>query len=135
MKPLVIFVIGLVTLTACEVNVVEPVYDPRDNVLGAYDMDEYSETYNELLYYSIHISKSLSSSQEIYLDNFYNADLRIYAYVDGHKIIIPYQVVDGYEIEGVGTRNGDVINFSYKVVDRYGNHISDFCETKAWRTN
>jgi hypothetical protein len=134
MKPLLFFSVVLITLSACEVTVVEPVYDYRDNVLGAYAMDEYSETYNEILYYSIRISKSYETSDEIYIDNFYNADIRVYGYFDNYRITIPYQVVDGYEIEGVGTKSGSAINFSYRVKDRYNNYRSDFCQTNARRT-
>lgn len=133
MKPLLFFSVILITLSACEVTVVEPVYDPRDQFLGAYTMDEYSETYNEMIYYSITISKSSSSRYEIFLDNFYDANLSVYGYLDNYKITIPFQVVDGYEIEGVGTKEGNFINFSYRVRDRYNGYPADFCETTARR--
>jgi hypothetical protein len=70
-------------------------------------------------------------AREIYLDNFYAADISVYATLDYDKIDIPYQVVDGYEIEGVGTIYGNEIELSYWVKDRYSDTRADFCETRA----
>jgi hypothetical protein len=118
--------------TACEVVVVEPRYDERERVTGSYQVDEYSETYNSSFHYRLQISKS-GSSNDIYLDNFYDADLLVRGELVGNKIVIPWQLRDGYEIEGVGTVYGNSITFSYTVKDTYNDIPTDFCETEAWR--
>ncbi|MBA4058632.1 MAG: hypothetical protein C0490_28205 [Marivirga sp.] len=132
MKRMLLVVALLLLLSACDVYVVEPRYDPRDKVIGQYDVEEYSETYNDLTYYSFYITKS-GYSREIRIDNFYASDIRVYAYLDYDKVTIPYQVVDGYEIEGVGTAYGSYIKLSYRVKDVYSNSYTDFCETEATR--
>lgn len=117
-------------ITGCTVDYVEPRYDERDRIVGYYDVEEFSETYNDITYYSMRISKS-GYSREIYLHNFYAADIRIYAVLEFDKIRIPFQVVDGYEVEGVGTIYGSEIQLSYRVKDRYSNTATDFCKTTA----
>lgn len=130
MKPLIALFFAALVLTSCTIENVEPRYDARDRIVGYYDVEEYSETYNELTYYSLRISKS-RYAREVYLDNFYSADISVYATLDYDKITIPYQVVDGFEVEGVGTVYGNEIELSYRVRDRYNDTRSDFCETKA----
>lgn len=132
MKRMLPVVVLLFLSSACDVYVVEPRYDPRDKITGRYEAEEYSETYNDLSYYSIYISKS-GYSREIKIDNFYASDIRVYAYLDYDKITIPYQLVDGYEIEGVGTTYGTYISLNYRVKDTYNNTVSDFCQTEATR--
>ena len=131
MKRLLPFVALLMMVSACDVYVVEPRYDARDRILGQYDVEEYSETYNDLSYYTMYITKSGSS--EIYIDNFYASDIRVYAYLDYDEITIPYQVVNGYEIEGAGTSHGSSLSLSYRVTDTYDDSYTDFCETTARR--
>jgi hypothetical protein len=133
MKRLIVFVLPLVFLSACDINIIEPRYDSRDNVIGYYDVEEYSETYNDMTYYSLRISKSTHSNREIYLHNFYAIDIRVYATLDYDKIRIPYQVVDGYEVEGVGTLNGSELTLSYRIKDLRSYTSSDFCESVARR--
>jgi len=132
MKRMLPVVALLLLLSACDVYVVEPRYDPRDKITGQYDVEEYSDTYNDLTYYSFYVTKS-GYSREIRIDNFYASDIRVYAYLDYDKVTIPYQVVDGYEIEGVGTVYGSYIKLSYRVKDVYNNSYTDFCETEATR--
>jgi hypothetical protein len=110
----------------------EPRYDSRDRIIGRYDVEEYSETYNHYTEYSIYILKS-GYRREIYIDNFYAANIRIYANLDYDRITIPYQIVNGYEIEGAGTVYGSSISMRYRVKDTYTNSYTDFCETNAWR--
>lgn len=110
----------------------EPRYDSRDRIVGRYDVEEYSETYNQYTDYSIYILKS-GHSREIYIDNFYAADLRVYAYLDYDRITIPYQIVNGYEVEGSGTVYASSISMHYRVKDTYSASYSDFCQTEAWR--
>ena len=124
----------LITLIAasCDIYDTEPRYDSRDRIIGRYDVEEYSETYHQYTAYSIYIGKSGYYS-EIYIDDFYAANIRVYAHVDYDRVTIPYQVVDGYEIEGRGNVYGSSISMHYRVKDRYSNSYTDFCETQAWR--
>ena len=132
MKKLILFAVLIVFASSCTFYDVEPRYDSREKFLGYYDVEEFSETYNDVTYYEMRISKS-RYDREIYLDNFYAADLRVYATVSFDDIRIPFQIVDGYEIEGSGTLHRDELNLSYRVKDIYDNSIADYCETVAWR--
>lgn len=127
-----LFTIGVIAIlfSACTEYHYEPRYDPRDRLVGHYEAEEYSETYNDITYYSMRISKS-GYEREIYLNNFYAADISVYAVLSYDKITIPFQVVDGYEIEGVGTVYDNELVLSYRVKDRYNNARSDFCEMNA----
>jgi hypothetical protein len=128
MKKVIIAALLLISLASCEFNIIEPRYDYRDRVTGYYDVEEYSETYNDYHYYSIDVTK-YSSGHTVYLNNFYDADLSVYAYLDGDKLTIPLQVVDGYEIEGVGTLHSSDMSLNYRVKDLYNDTRTDFCET------
>lgn len=119
----------IAVMASCDIMVIEPRNDYRDQVVGYFDMEEYSETYNDYTYYSVHISKDTYSNRTIYLNNFYGANIQVYAYVDYTKITIPYQMVNGYEIEGVGTLQGSNLSLNYRVKDLYHHSITDFCET------
>ena len=123
----------VVGLSSCEFYYVEPRYDSRDRVQGSHDMEEYSETFNDYYNYSIYIGKSGSYGNEIYIDNFYDADIRIHATVVGDKIEICNQLINGYAIEGVGTIYSSEIHFNYKVKDTYSNVSTDYCQATAWR--
>lgn len=134
MKTFITFVFALVMLTSCDVYMVEPRIDHRDAIVGYYDMEEYSETYHEYVYYDFNISKSRHSSREIFLDNFYASDLHVYAYVDNNYITIPFQIVNGYEIEGHGTlHRGSELQLYYTVSDIYHHGATDICDSYAVR--
>ena len=133
MKRLIFAASFLLVMASCDITIIEPRYDSRDKFVGYYSVEEYSETYNDYTHYSISISKDYNSSYIIYLHNFYGADISVHAQVDYNKITIPYQVVDGYEIEGVGTLSGADINLNYRVKDLYNNSRTDFCEVWADR--
>jgi len=122
----------ILLVSSCTFYDVEPRYDSRDKFLGYYDVEEFSETFGDYTYYEMHISKS-GYDREVYLDNFYAADIRVYATVSHDNIRIPFQVVDGYEIEGSGTLYRDELNLSYRVKDLYDHSVADYCETVAWR--
>ena len=126
-----ILIVALVT-SACDIYVDEPRYDARDKVTGRYDVKEYSETYNQITNYSIYVGKS-GYNQEIFIDDFYATNIRVYAYLNYDRITIPFQVVNGYEVEGAGTVYGSSISMHYRVKDTYTNSYADFCETDAWR--
>jgi hypothetical protein len=121
-----------VVLSACQINVVEPIYDARDRLIGHYSLEEYSEKYNDVSYYTISVTKS-DASNEIYLNNFYGSDYSLYAYVNGDKINIPNQIIDGYQFSGIGTYWGSEITLNYSVKDLYENSQTDFCESTARR--
>jgi hypothetical protein len=131
MKPLLSVFFAAFLFSACTLDTLEPRYDARNNIIGYYQVEEHSATYNDVTYYSMRISKS-RYSREIYLDNFYVDNLRVSAIYEYNNITIPYQVVDGYEIEGVGSFSGNQLKMSYSVKDRYNNSQKDFCETKSW---
>lgn len=132
MKKLIPFAALIFIASSCTFYDVEPRYDNRNNFVGLYDVEEYSETFKDLTYYEIRISKS-RYDREIYIDNFYAADLRVYAIVSFDDIRIPFQVVDGYEIEGTGTLAYRELVLNYRVRDIYSNSMADYCETVAWR--
>ena len=119
-------------VSSCDVYVPEPRYDARYKVIGRYDVEEYSETYNQVTAYSIHLGKS-GYNREIYIDDFYASNIRVYVYLDYDRITIPFQIVNGYEVEGAGTVHGNSISMHYRVKDAYTNSYADFCETDAWR--
>ena len=132
MKNLILFTAVVFLASSCTFYDVEPRYDSRDKFVGYYDVEEFSETYNDITYYEMRISRS-RYDREVYLDNFYAADLRVYATVSFDDIRIPFQVVNGYEIEGSGRLYHDELNLSYRVKDIYDNSVADYCETVAWR--
>jgi hypothetical protein len=76
--------------------------------------------------------KNRYSSTEIYLNNFYAHNTQVYAYVNSHRITIPFQVSNGYEIEGSGTIYGSELRFDYRVRDIYHNTFTDYCEAIAY---
>jgi len=133
MKKLILFTGLIVFATSCTFYDVEPRYDHRDKFVGYYDVEEYSQTYGDYTHYEMRISRSPYDDREIYLNNFYAADIRVYATVSYDDIRIPFQVIDGYEVEGTGTLYRDELNLSYRVKDLYDNSVSDYCETIAWR--
>ena len=119
-------------ISSCEVIVVEPAYDERDLITGSWEMEEFSETYNYSLVYDIYISKSNSTYDGIRINNLYDVDVTVRAYVQGDRIIIPQQVVNSYEISGVGTIRSDRITFKYTVYDMYYGGLTDYLDAIAW---
>jgi hypothetical protein len=133
MKKLIyLFLFLSIGLSSCEFYYLEPVYPERDRLIGRHDLDEYSETYNVSTSYSIWIERSSRYANEFYIDNFYGVDIRVCATISNGKITIHRQVVDGYEVEGVGTVYGSEISLSYSVNDLYSDTRTDFCEATAW---
>lgn len=125
----------MLVLVSCDVYYVEPVvpvYDDRDQFVGTYDVSEYSATYDEHWEYGVSIYKR---SGEIVIDNFYNSGLRVYGNVNGNTVRIPWQNVDGYEIQGDGyITDGSKLVLSYKVRDTYTQGSAwDFCDATGWK--
>lgn len=137
MKRSLLFLLALISLASCETYIVDntpqpqPVR-PRDYVVGSYFAEDFSETYGEYFEYDVWISAG-NRSNEVYIENLYLDGLSVYARVSYDAITIPYQVIDGYEIEGVGNIYSDQITLNYYVRDRYENTIKDFCEATLWK--
>ncbi len=127
-----IYLFLLIGLSSCEFYYLEPRYPERDRLIGRHDVEEYSETYNDYIRYAIWIEESDNFTDQFYIDNFYGVDIRVCAGISGNKITIHEQVVNGYEIEGVGTVYGDEIEMSYSVKDIYSGARTDFCEATVW---
>ncbi len=107
MKKLAFFASLLVLVSSCDVIVVNPqTYDARDRFIGTYQFEDYSTTYDEYWNYGVTIMKS-GYSNEIILNNFYNSGLNVYARVSGNRLTIPWQRIDGYELQGNGTVDGN----------------------------
>lgn len=132
MKTLVIFVGVMLTLTGCDLYIVEPRIDYRDHVVGFYEVEEYSQTYGVHTHYGITISKSSYSYGSLRIHNFYGANLTVLADLYNNMITIPEQYVDGYRIEGTGTVVNGYIRFSFSVRDTYSGTRTDFCESEAY---
>jgi hypothetical protein len=128
MKQVFIAALFITLMASCDVYYAEPRYDHRDQVTGYYDVEDFSKTYDEYHYYGLSISKVGSyGSSEINLSNLYADGLDVYAYFNGNAIDIPFQTEDGYEIEGSGFISNGTLHLDYRVKDRYGNGINDFC--------
>jgi hypothetical protein len=120
----------LLVATSCDIILVEPAYDERNRIIGSYQLEEYSQTYNDYTSFYIYIRKS-GIGQQVLIENFYNSDMDVLADYQFDKIYINRQYVNGYEIEGVGTVYGNEIKFNYKVRDTYTNRPTDFCNATA----
>ena len=120
-------------LVSCVDYYEEPRYDSRDRIIGRYDVEEYSDTYDEYVYYRMYVSKEYSSRDGLILDDFYAEGVRVYAYLSNDYISIPFQVSDGFEIEGHGDYYRGELQLHYTVKDRYSNSFTDYCETIAYK--
>lgn len=132
MKTRILLLASSLLLLSCDILVIEPQYDERDRIAGSYLMKEYSQTYNEYARFNVYVRKTGSAySNNVIIENFYNTNADVWAEMVGDKIYISRQVVNGYEIEGVGTVYSDEIRFNYSVKDLYYKKPVDFCESKA----
>jgi len=120
------------SLSSCIIESVEPRYDNRDRFVGFYQVEEYSSTFRQFANFPMEVRRS-GSRDEIRMINFYDSEISIYARVSGSSINIPFQIVDGYEIEGSGYLSGGELLLDYRVRDRYSNVPVDYCESRAWR--
>jgi hypothetical protein len=132
MKTIISLVILSVVLVSCVDYHEEVRYDFRDRVIGRYSVEEYSETFNEHVYYTMYVSKDYSSADGIYLEDFYADGIQVYAYMNNDRITIPFQISEGYEIEGHGTYYRGEFILDYSVRDRYSNAPTDYCSTVAY---
>ena len=106
--------------------------DPRDNIIDTWRSTEISGIYGKSSYL-VDIAKEPLDSTEVVLSNFYNLGINteVKGTLNGYKIYISVQVVNGNEISGEGTIAGDfsAINFVYKVEDGSGeedNVVAEF---------
>jgi hypothetical protein len=103
--------------------------DPRDNIVGDWNCSEQGNVFGSMTYPVI-ITKSVSDTVTVYIDNFYKlgSGIKAYAKMNSMAVSIPSQVVDGYTISGSGTiaSNYKTISFSYLVNDGSGeiDHVS-----------
>jgi len=97
--------------------------DPRDNIVDTWRSTEISAIYGKSNFL-VDISKEPLDSTKVILSNFYNlgVDTEVKGTLNGYKIYISTQVVNGNEISGEGTMAGDYsnINFVYDVEDGSG---------------
>ncbi|VAW29588.1 hypothetical protein MNBD_BACTEROID06-82 [hydrothermal vent metagenome] len=125
----------LVLVGSCQIIINEEpsYYDTRDDLVGRYQIDEYSETTEEYFSYNIEILKSYNSN-EVILYNFYDVGIDVIAQFNGYKLIIPRQFIGDYEVEGTGRLNDGELSISYIVRNNYQTPSTDFLYFTAWRT-
>lgn len=124
-------------LASCEIYIDDEPRrrDDRNLFVGHYRIEENSDTYNVIAEYSIDIRKSTAYSNRVYIDNFYDSGIEVYAVVSGDRITIPLQEVYGYEISGRGYLYGGEIEIQYDVTDLESYRlITDYCDAVAWRS-
>ena len=107
-------------------------YDARDNLVGRYQVDEFSESTEQYFSYSIDIYKSCCNSNEVVIYNFYDVDLEVSAQFDGYKLIIPSQYIGDYKVEGTGRLENGELTVSYVVHNRFQNPSTDFLYFTSW---
>jgi hypothetical protein len=125
------FIAFAVALASCEIIVVDSDYDQVNLADGVYQVEEYSQTYNQNFQYSVWINQ-LGGSSVLYIDNFYDQEITVKAEVIGRKLYIRKQYVDGYEIEGSGTIWGSKIQLDYSIYDVYSHKPTDYCEATLY---
>jgi CRISPR/Cas system-associated protein Cas7 (RAMP superfamily) len=69
MKTTATFLMILLVATSCDIMVVEPGYDNRNQITGSYHIEEYSQTYNDYTSFFIYVRKS-GFGQEVVIENF-----------------------------------------------------------------
>ena len=131
MKRLFLILTVSVVLASCEIVIVEP-YDVREEITGIWDLHEYSETYRIETDFPVTIRKDYNSSNGIWIRNFYDVNIEIYAIYDGYHITIPLQEENLFEVEGSGNFNGRELYLSYSVFDIYTRGPVDFCVAEGW---
>lgn len=123
-----ISIILIVFFSGCELIDEEGPYDNIDEITGAYEVDEWSETLEAQSYFQVSIYRNSYRNGKIYIENFYNAGIEVYAEVNGYKIQIPIQQVGFYEIEGMGSFYDGELTMEYSVtyIDTHS-EIIDIC--------
>ena len=126
----------MLLVTSCELGddiVPDNGGDPRDNIVDTWRSTEISAIYGKSSYL-VDIAKEPLDSTEVVLSNFYNLgiDTEVKGTLNGYKIYISVQVVNGNEISGEGTLAGNFneINFVYEVKDGSGEEDNVVAEFK-----
>jgi len=135
MKKALLGISLLVLISSCDVVLVEVPFDPRDEFLGSFDTEEYSETLDAWAYYDVFIVKDADPfSNVIYLRNFYGANIEIFGEVNGTRLTIPRQRVGFFMIEGLGRMDFGELVMSYTVEDTDpASRFVDYCSTVSFR--
>ncbi|WP_268124859.1 hypothetical protein [Roseivirga pacifica] len=131
MKHGLLILLGTLFLNSCDLIIVEEPFDPRLNFVGRYEAEEYSETFDEYLYYDVRVTLDDGYySDIIYLENFYNLNADVQAEVYGNSITIPRQRIGNWLIQGTGhLEYGDLV-LTYSVEDLNRPRLPvDFCNT------
>lgn len=132
MKKYLLGVFSILLITSCEILVVEEYpYDVREQFIGRFDAEEYSETFDEFTYYDVRIIQDGGlGSPVVDLRNFYGLGIEVYAEVYGDKLTIPTQRINGYIIQGAGRLDYEDIVLTYSVENtERGNRYIEFCNT------
>jgi hypothetical protein len=132
MKTVLSLIIVSFALISCGDYYSETRVDFRDRMTGSYEVEEFSDTYHEYVHYSMYVSKDRGSRDVIYFDDFYTENVQVYAIVANDHIDIPFQIANGYEIEGHGSYYHGEFRLDYSVKDRYSNSLTDYCQTVAY---
>ena len=130
-----LYILSFLLLGSCQIYIYdEPTYwDDRDDFVGNYEVEEYSETTDQYFNYNIDIVKSCCNEGEVIIYNFYDVDLDVVAIVNGYKLTIPRQYIGDYEIEGTGRLENLTLSLSYVVRNRFQYPRTDFISATAWR--
>jgi hypothetical protein len=125
-----------IILSSCELSFeTVVVYDDRNDFIGSYEVEEYSESMTSTFIYDITIRKSRYSDGVIWINNFYDANIQVFAEVKGNKFYIPLQRIGNWEIEGRGSLfGGDELSMTYTVREIMpGPDYVDFLNSIAWK--
>ncbi|NMM48393.1 hypothetical protein [Marinigracilibium pacificum] len=121
----------IVSLSSCNIYIDEPLY----NLSGHYRVDEYSHHYDEYFRYSIYIDQPHINGPDdvIFIENFYNADIVVEAYLNGSRINIPYQEIGPFDIQGSGYISDGNIHLDATIWEHVGySTIRDDIEIDAY---
>ncbi len=110
------------SIGACEEDLVNP--DIRDQLVGKWSVTENNKL-KSIDYYSVTISKALSDTSKILINNFYAIDEAVGVTISNYILTIPEQIVGGFTFEGYGdlSLNMKKIEWSYTV-----NHNNGFID-------
>jgi len=112
----------------------DDLYHTVDDMLGEYEVDEWSETLGAQSYFTMYVTSNKRDHNIVYFENFYNAGLTVYVEVNGSKLRIPIQEVGTYEIEGMGSYYDGELTITYDVTDINGlSSIVDVCNAICYQ--
>jgi hypothetical protein len=132
MKKLLLFGI-ILFLGGCEIYLFEdPYVDERNQFVGSYHVDEYSQITEQHYTYSMTIRKSCCNSREVKISNFYGVGISVKAIVNNNRLTIPLQMAGGYEIDGTGKMSYNKLSLTYVVRDLNGIPVfTDFVDAEG----